>query len=150
YLRVDPSDATKFQLKLRLRVFYPSRAASPNVVAGSVPLPVVVISHGNHEAWSPTGTATPRGTTETISASSGTVTLPVADIDAVPERRSLDGYHYLQKELAANGIVSASIDNNFANFMGSLIEARADLITAALDALLNENASAASKFKGRL
>jgi hypothetical protein len=129
-LRPDPADAAKFQVNLTLRIEYPSPAGKPNDVAGSGKLPIVLINHGNHQNWQ--------------------MTIAGGAITAVTPKNSFDGYAYLQDALAQNGIVSVSVDHNFACFTGGLIETRADTIIAALTELSAEEASAASRYHGRL
>jgi hypothetical protein len=129
HVRKDPGDASKFQAKMRLHITFPSTAAKPGSVAGSK-LPLVVLVHGQHEAWNPTWAGAPVGT-----ATIGGVTVQVYDATGVSVVDNHLGYTYLQDELARQGIVSVSVDTNFANSMDSLIETRADMTLAAIDAI---------------
>ncbi len=135
-LRSHPNDAGKpakkrrFQVKLRLKLCYPADPNDPGKLVGSgssaaAKLPVVVIAHGHHDSWF----ATPAGTDE----------LP-----------SHEGFVYLQQELASNGIVSVSVDSNFANFFDCLVQTRADLVVAAVRALIAANSAAGDLLFGRL
>lgn len=128
-LRPDPADATKFQVKVTLRVGYPAKPGQPNAIAGTGKLPVALLNHGNHASWS-------------MTAAGGVIT--------VTPSLSQNGYAYLQDALAQHGIVSVSVDHNFANFTHALLETRADIIIAALNALSAEAATAASRYHGRL
>jgi len=125
-VRADPADASKFQVKLALRVEYPALPGSPKQLAGTGKLPVVLLNHGHHLGWLPA----PGG--------------------SVIAKQSVEGYAYLQDALAQNGIVSVSVDHNFACTSNSLIETRADTIIAALNALSAEEALPSSRYHGRL
>lgn|GEM_PF-5204125 len=131
-LRPDPSDATKFQINLSLRIVYPALPGSPDKLAGTGKLPVVLLNHGHHHSWD-----------FSVDASGTSVT-------GIAVKPSYTGYAYLQDALAQHGIVSASVDHNFACATKSLIETRADTIIAALDVLFNEDAAATSRYSGRL
>ena len=122
----DPADNTKFQVNLELRIVYPAVPGQLQQVAGTGKLPVVLLNHGNHASWQPT----PAG--------------------GIKVTRSLDGYAYLQDALAQHGIISVSVDHNFANFTDGQIETRADTIIAALTLLSAENADQKSRYFGRL
>ncbi|MGD0452778.1 MAG: hypothetical protein ABSB69_04215 [Solirubrobacteraceae bacterium] len=129
-LQPDPADATKYQVKLTLRIEYPALPSSPKKLAGKGKLPVVLINHGHHRNWQPT-------------IAGGAITA----ITATP---NIDGYKYLQDALAEHGIVSVSVDHNFACATNALIEMRADTIIAALNALSTEASSSSSRYHGRL
>jgi hypothetical protein len=97
-------DADHYRLRRMLQIVYPADPQS-NQVAGSGPLPIVVLQHGAH-AW----------------------------IRANPLRviESYKGMRYLQDALAALGIVSVSVDTNAANvYEATLIEMRAELVVSA-------------------
>lgn len=136
-LRGDPNDATKFQLSLNLRVGYPAAAGNANAVAGNGLLPVVLLNHGHHDSWVATGGYNPVGANK----------VQPATFDV---HKSYQGYAYLQDALSAKNIISVSVDHNFAGFAHSLIETRANLIVAALEALKAEAGNPASRFAGRL
>ena len=148
-LRVDPADPTKFQVRLRLHVCYPSVPGHPGQLAGGggpAPntFPLVVIAHGNHASWI-SGGFTASGTTTYHG-----VNVPLFKATTITERESHKGYEYLQQELASNGIVSVSIDSNFANFFGCCIQTRAELIKAALNAMRGQATMAGSKYQNRI
>jgi hypothetical protein len=140
-MRRDPADATKFQIPMRLRIVHPADPATPSKIAGAGKLPVAVLVHGNHEAWNPDVNPVPTTTRGGV---------PVHDSTRVDEVLNHEGYSYLQEELAKQGIVSVSVDNNFANATGSLVEMRAEMILAALDELRRLNGAKGSRYKGRL
>ncbi len=117
----DPADATRFVVQRRLRIVHPAEPASPTVVAGTGRLPVVVLVHGDHPGWSTTG--------------------------SIP---NLDGYAYLQDELARHGIISVSVDTNAATALGQLIDMRADMILGTFATLQALDADATSALFGRL
>jgi hypothetical protein len=50
-IQAHPADATKFQVKLGLRVAYPASPKGPNIVAGKTRIPVVLLNHGQHDNW---------------------------------------------------------------------------------------------------
>ncbi len=137
-LRPDPADATKFQVKLSLRIAYPFAAGTPDVISGSGPLPLVLLNHGHYDSWKPLGLTFP---------STGPTTVQPPDIAISP---SYQGYAYLQSALAACNIVSVSVDHNLACFTKSFIETRADTVIAALNALGLEAKSSTSRYCGRL
>jgi hypothetical protein len=137
-IRASPADATKFQVQLGLRVVYPSRPKNPNAVGGSKPVPLVLLNHGQHANWAVSG--------GWVASATPNVVVP-GDIAIT---NNLDGYAYLQDALASQGLISVSIDHNFACRLGSLIETRADTIIAALNALAVEAASSTSRFHNRL
>jgi hypothetical protein len=126
----DPADQTKFQVNLELRIVYPAVPGTPQQVAGTGKLPVVLLNHGNHQSWRPVPVGGP--------------------VTGISVSRSQDGYAYLQDALAQHGIISVSVDHNFANFTDSHLETRADTIIAALTLLSAENADPASRYNGRL
>jgi hypothetical protein len=109
-VRLDPSDASKFQTRIRMQLVFPSNPASPTRPAGSGKLPLAVLVHGNHQHY-------------TIAR--GVLT----------DKESFRGYRYLQDDLARSGIASISVDTNMANATASLIELRADLVLEALRCL---------------
>ena len=63
---------------------------------------------------------------------------------------NLDGYAYLQDELARHGIISVSVDTNAATALGSLIDMRADMVLGAFDSLRALDADPTSPLFGRL
>jgi hypothetical protein len=116
-------DVNHYRLRRPLQIVYPADAQS-NQIAGSGPLPIVVLQHGAHE-W----------------------------IRSNPLRfvESYKGMRYLQDALAALGIVSVSVDANAANvFNATLIEMRAALVVSALDTLRELNKSSSSILRDRL
>ena len=150
-LRADPADPAKFQVQLRLRVCYPAKAGHLDQLAGAgspETYPVVIIAHGHHNSWVP-GPTTP-GPAMTVQTSQGPVQIPTFTVTSITEHDSWLGYEYLQEELAKQGIVSVSIDNNFANFFDCHIQTRADLVQQAIIAIDAENKRAGSRYQGRL
>lgn len=121
FVRPNPADTAKYQVRRRLRIAYPADPADPDKVVADGRLPVVVIVHGQHLSW-----------------------------EGGVEVRNHDGYSYLQEHLAKLGIVSVSVDENAANFFDSLIEMRAKMTLGAIDALRAMNADSASRFHDRL
>src|SRR6185436_13790806 len=116
-------DASSYRFRRKLQIVYPAESQSSKKVAGTDPLPVVVIQHGNHRFYD-------------------NRTSRVVD--------SYKGYRYLQDELANRGIVSVSVDVNSANlFDAALIEMRARLAVSALDTLRALNGDSSSVFFNR-
>ena len=137
-IQADPADATKFQVKLGLRVVYPASPKGPNIVAGKTRIPVVLLNHGQHDNWGVSGGWVPAGPTGVVKP---------ADIDITA---NLDGYAYLQDALASLGLISVSVDHNFACRLNLLIETRADTIIAALNVLNDQAADPGSRYYNRL
>ena len=147
----DPADASKFLVPLRLRIAYPESPVSAGTIAGSDRVPVVVLVHGNHASWVPTTFGPPSGTVTHVDSSGTTHTLDVLDTATLmTDVPSFEGYAYLQEDLAKRGIVSVSVDTNFANRFGSRIETRADMVLAALDHMRALDKDAATRYFGRL
>jgi hypothetical protein len=111
-----------YRLRRLLQIVYPAESAASKKVAGTDPLPIVVLQHGMHP-WLGKG-----GVVE-----------------------SYKGYRYLQDELASLGIVSVSVDANAVNaFDSALIAMRADFVVSALDTLMALSLDPSSMFHGRL
>jgi hypothetical protein len=147
-LVTNPADATRFQVPTPMRICYPEDPARPGVVAGAGALPVVLIIHGNHNAFVPIFTAP----TTTISKPIGGVltTVPLATSASVTDIPNHEGYGRLQDLLATVGIISVSINTNFANTFGSFIGTRTRTVIAALDHLMALNINPLSRYRGRL
>ncbi|MGZ8719343.1 MAG: hypothetical protein ACXWXY_09245, partial [Aeromicrobium sp.] len=134
FARLDPTDATKFQVRIAGRICYPADPKKPNRVAGTTPVPVVAILHG----WAPqdlafdnwaeldrTQVQQPDGSLKvTIRGRATTITQP---------KPSYHGFEYLQKELAKFGIASISIDNTVHDLVNNFLDARAVGFLATLD-----------------
>ena len=153
-LRIDPAVATRFQLYLRLRLCYPADARHLDRLIGTgapnpPKLPVVVIAHGVFDSWNPLPVLT-AGTAHTVQTPAGPQQIPSANTAAIDEKSSYLGYEYLQAELARHGIVSVSVDGNFANFFGCGVQTRADLIQAAIDQLVAAHNASTGLLSGRL
>lgn len=150
-MREDPAQAGKFQVKLRLRVTYPAEPGKLSQLAGTGKYPVAVLAHGNHEVWDwDKMTIDPAPSdTLTVPTKARHVTLQLHK-GSGPIRPSFEGYGYLQKYLATQGIVTASVDSNLANALGLWIETRADLIVQALEFLADESARVRSRYHDRL
>jgi hypothetical protein len=151
HLRVDPADATRFQVRVKGQLCHPADAADRNKLPeGTNRFPVVILIHGQHAAidfkLAPSGAA---GRT-VPDGSGGTVTLTPASASVAFEVPNHLGYTDLQEHLARQGIVSVSIDTNAANEFGSLIAFRGELGLAMLDHLRALDADAKSQLKGRL
>ncbi|QEA39673.1 hypothetical protein FGL86_11730 [Pistricoccus aurantiacus] len=121
------SDADHYRLRRPVHIVYPGDSQS-NQVAGSGPLPIVVLQHGAHRSLAP---GTSPGTLHYVD--------------------SYQGMQYLQDALAELGIVSVSVDANAANlFKSALIEMRALLVISALDTLRALHDDATSLLHDRL
>jgi hypothetical protein len=138
-IRQDPADAAHFQVKLGLRVVYPASQRDPNIVAGTLPRAVILLNHGHAPSWSPIPPWVP--------TSAGSSAMKPTDIAIAA---NADGYAYLQDALAAFGLISVSIDHNFACWTGSPIETRADTVIAALNVLNDQATDAGSRYFHRL
>jgi peptidoglycan hydrolase-like protein with peptidoglycan-binding domain len=114
-IRRDPADSSKFQTRIRMQLVFPASPGNPTHPAGTGKLPLAVLVHGHHTAYS---------------LATGTLS----------DKESFRGYRYLQDQLARAGIASISVDTNIANATGSLIELRADMVLQAIK-LLKRRAS---------
>jgi dienelactone hydrolase len=104
FLRAKPGDNNRFQFLGRLRIVYPAQPGAPDRVAGRGRLPLVVLIHGHHDAWT-----------------------------ASSDVRNHDGYAYLQEHLATQGIVSVAVDCNAANLVDAQVDMRAQMTVDAID-----------------
>ncbi|MBK8258888.1 MAG: hypothetical protein IPK82_40295 [Polyangiaceae bacterium] len=146
HFRVDPGDATRFQVRLKAQVCHPTDASNPGrLPPGRTRFPIVIFVHGNHTSitYNVSDSGRPRTTTGGLTLIPGRATLR-------HEVASYQGYRYLQEQLAAAGVVSVSIDTNAANLLDSLIRFRADLVLQMLDHLRDLDGSSASEFHERL
>ena len=151
HFRVDPADATRFQVRVKGQLCHPADAADRNKLPeGTNRFPVVIFIHGQHAAidfnLAPSGA--PRRTVP--DGSGGTVTLIPARASVAFEVPNHLGYTNLQEHLARQGIVSVSIDTNAANELDSLIAFRGELGLAMLDHLRELDIDATSPLNGRL
>jgi hypothetical protein len=150
HFRVDPADATRFQVRVKGQLCHPARVGDPTKLPeGTGRLPVVVIIHGQHAAidFNLTDTGGPR---RTVPSGSGTATVIPARANIAFEVANHLGYTDLQTHLAEQGIVSVSIDTNAANVLGSLMAFRAELGLAMLDQLRTLDRDATSALHARL
>jgi hypothetical protein len=136
-IRASPADATKFQVQLGLRIVYPSAPKNPNAVGGSKPIPLVLLNHGQHANWGVPGWV-------------ATAVAGVEQPSDIAITANLDGYGYLQDALASAGLISVSVDHNFACRLNALIETRADTIIAALNVLSDQAGDSTSRYFNRL
>ncbi|MEP6917439.1 MAG: hypothetical protein ABJC89_17445 [Acidobacteriota bacterium] len=150
HFRVDPADATRFQVRVKGQLCHPARVGDrTKLPEGSDRCPVVVIIHGQHAAieFTLADSGGPRG----IGASgSGPATLIPARAGVAFEVPNHLGYTNLQEHLARQGIVSVSIDTNAANELDSLMAFRGELGLAMLDHLRELDRDATSPLHGRL
>ncbi|GAA0528078.1 hypothetical protein FHS83_002262 [Rhizomicrobium palustre] len=150
FLRENPAVPGDFQLRLRMRVVFPTAPGKPGKVAVNGRAPLVVLVHGNHWAWR-VDTEHPTGPPFSNTLPDGTVVMSTPyDVDSLKTSESYAGYAYLQDYLAQQGIISVSVDQNFCNFYGSWIETRAQLVVEALDQLAKENANTKSPLFGKV
>jgi hypothetical protein len=150
HFRVDPADATRFQVRVKGQLCHPARAADPTrLPEGDNRFPVVVIIHGQHVAVDFTFTDS-GGPRRTVASALGPVTLIPSRASVAFEVPNHLGYTNLQEHLAQQGIVSVSIDTNAANVLGSLMAFRGELGLAMLDHLRALDGDAASPLHRRL
>jgi hypothetical protein len=156
FLRVHPTVPARFQAFGDLHVCYPADPARPEQLRASpTPYPVVLLIHGNHEGWRVNFTTVrpvdPPRTSPFTRPDGVTVDLPVVTADAAGQVDNHHGYEELQRELARHGIVSVSVNTNFATSLDSKVRMRADTAMRCLDLLRNaaENVRA-SRYFGRL
>jgi hypothetical protein len=98
----------------------------------------LLLNHGRHTAWRVAGGWVPAGTAGVVKP---------ADIDITA---NLDGYGYLQDALATLGMISVSVDQNFASTLNLFIETWADTTIAALNVLSDQNGDPGSRYYNRL
>lgn len=146
HLRANPANAAEFQIRIRGVVCHPASAPGSTTLPSGGRLPVAVLVHGNHVSISRTFADSGGARTTTVA---GDIEIP-ARVTLANEVESFRGYRYLQEELARQGIVSISVDTNAANFSGSLIRMRADLVLAALDELRRLDRDRSSPLHRRL
>ncbi len=152
FFRVDPRNAARYQIPIDSLVCFPADPADASKLAPhNRRFPVALIIHGQHPSiqdftpFTRTGPAVPRVI--------GGVARPVTPCraDGVGTRvANHEGYRYLQEDLAAMGVVSISIDTNPANFFGSLLQMRAEMIFANLDHLRRLSRTSSSRFHRKL
>ncbi|MBB4951786.1 hypothetical protein F4556_007321 [Kitasatospora gansuensis] len=150
WVRQDPADATKFQVRVRMQVTYPTRKGKPGKVAPGGKLPVVVLTHGQHDVWASVALKATPSSTLTVKSGGTSTTFPVHDVVGNGVQASYQGYTYLQEELARQGIISVSVDASLPNHLDLLIDTRAELVVAALDYLADEAKDPASILLGRV
>lgn len=147
-LKPDPASPTEMLAPMNLRIVHPAAPGEPEKVGGLGPLPVAILVHGQHDSWESTGE---KGTGRKVAIpESGGETAEEIEFTGLEDIPNHDGYDYLQEELARHGIVSVSVDTNYANFFGSLIETRADLILRTIDELQRLDGDPESRYQGRL
>ncbi|MQA95351.1 MAG: hypothetical protein GEV11_12135 [Streptosporangiales bacterium] len=139
---VDPADPATFRFKTRYRITWPEKAG---VVEGTA-LPVVVLLHGQFEHYKFTWSSTPVGTVDPP----GGPPVKIFNATAVTETDSFLGFQYLQDALAKLGIVSISVDCNFANFKDLGIETRAELVWEALFEIARLGGTSGHRLNGKL
>ena len=120
FLIPNKADPTKYQVYRRLRISYPADPGDPKKVAGKGRIPIAVLVHGQHQSW-----------------------------QGGSEVRNHDGYVSLQDHLAKQGIASVSVDTNAANYFGSLVDMRANMVLNAIEALRTLDKDASSRFHNR-
>jgi carboxypeptidase C (cathepsin A)/subtilisin family serine protease len=121
FRKVGTKVDSPYELNWKARIYYP-RGAKTKTLAGTRAFPVVILVHGAHDA-----------------------------VDRVThvEIDSHLGYEFLQKELARNGIVSASVATNLANQLDANVRMRADFVLESLNVLKRLN-SKLTRFHNRL
>jgi len=140
FIQVNPNDPDLFEIQADMRICFPiARAGATEMAPSDEPYPIVLILHGAHEGWR-ANLATLRPTTPTrtvmITQKNGTADIvPTRTADASGEVRSHRGYGALQQELARHGIVSVSVNTNFANSLNSPLRVRSETAIRCLDLL---------------
>lgn len=152
HLRVDPADATRFQVRVKGQLCHPADAKDKTKLPeGKDRLPIVILIHGNHEAvvFNLVDTGGARRTVVTLSGNTLTF-IPARATGVTFEVPNHLGYTNLQEHLATQGIVSVSIDTNAANELNSLMAFRGELGLAMLDHLRELDKDAKSPLHRRL
>ena len=150
HFRVDPADATRFQVRVKGQLCHPARTGDrTKLPEGTDRLPVVLIIHGNHASID-FDFADSGGPRRTVTSGGVTTTLIPARASIAFEVPNHLGYTNLQQHLARQGIVSVSIDTNAANTLDSLMAFRGELGLAMLDHLRELDRDATSALSSRL
>lgn len=140
-LRLDPADATKFELRVNARVGYPAdpkdkaKIAAPAVAGTKYPL--VIILHGQTPPpWKPSGAPTATGKKFTAVVGGTSMSLDVYTQTLTSDKNHA-GYDYLQTFLAETGrqMITVSVETNMANMVNSMVEMRAQIVLDVLTAL---------------
>jgi hypothetical protein len=133
FLRVNPADNSRFQIKVPATIGYPADPKDINkmVVPKKGNYPFVVLVHGNSTAWELKNPITDTGRV--------TSNLPIVKVTA-DDRKDYTGYEYLQTALAElkQPIVSISFSQAFANMVGSFVEMRSEMLLEALRQVIDE------------
>ncbi|HET7809700.1 MAG TPA: hypothetical protein VFL16_03935 [Steroidobacteraceae bacterium] len=134
FLRPNPADATKFQIRVRAQVGYPADPKDNKKVAApakGTKYAFLAMVHGNSTAWNLKNPITDTGRT--------TAGLPIASV-GMDDREDYKGYDYLQKALAElkQPIVSISFSHAFPNMVGSFVELRSELLLEAMRVVIAE------------
>jgi hypothetical protein len=122
FVQADSSTAG-YQILRNLHLAYPADEDDPDKLAGAGRFPLVILLHGNHQSVEPTSLA------------------------HIPSHL---GYIYLQRELAAWGIISVSLDTNIGNFSNSWIQMRAESVLRTLDSLSTLDQDTSSRLYQRI
>ncbi|HEY6173754.1 MAG TPA: hypothetical protein VIX73_04885, partial [Kofleriaceae bacterium] len=124
WLRRRPGDKTKtkFDVMVRYQLTVPATTATAKAPIGKAKVPLVVIVHGNHDAF-------------------------LRSLNVAP---SYQGYTYLQEHLATLGIASISVDDNVSNWLNSFIELRAQHVAAAIADLVRRTKIKKDPLQGRI
>jgi hypothetical protein len=147
--RRNAIDPAVYDLRLLGRICYPIVPGSPGVMAGSAPVPVVVLLHGQHDAFTGAAGFVTLGSTS-VTISGVPTTVPVVRASSVTESGNHLGYEYLQRELAEKGIASISVDTCIGNFRDTFLQHRADALLATLDDWRKLADTPGGKYSGRL
>jgi hypothetical protein len=134
FLRPNPADNTRFQIRVRAQVGYPAdpkdnkKLAAPKAGTKYAFLAMV---HGNSSAWT-----WKNPITDTGRVSAG---LPLAKV-GMDDRQDYQGYDYLQKALAElkQPVVSISFSHAFANMVGAFVELRSEILLEAMRVVIAE------------
>ena len=136
---------SEFTINVRVRIGYPpnpadtSKIADPEVAGSKYPL--VVLLHGNASGWFKTQNTAMVDTGKKFQGKS-------LFTKSLTSQDNHSGYDYLQTFLAGEGLrmVSLSIETNFANSTGSLVELRAQMVLDVLAKLKEEGKKTTSIF----
>ena len=141
-----------FKVNAQLHICYPRDPTDPTKLkASETSYPVVAILHGQNAGWNADPSTMKKTGIKAKDVDKKEKDVVTMDPDPKkPQIESYKGFEYLQQELAKHGIVSVSINCNFANQWRAEIKTRSDMLFGALDALRTRSDGPFKRYAGKL